>query len=858
MQVIFAPPPAVVPGGQPSTEFASGQSDTEGSSFASLLDSNSNAPGGAPSPVEPPARQPSAPFAPDDAAAGESVADDQEVGAAPEDPPSIDEWLATAVDAAISFQVAPLPVSQDSTPWPAEVAVDAGAALSNDGMPGITPSGEDGPLPEGAAPAAVPTASAPAVETAVTAAAPRPQERHVAPQAAPDRAPANDVVGDADAEVVPVSSSADGDEAPAPLIPGHSDARRDEANPAVAGAIARQVPAAPHAQVPAAPVLPAHAAPQRQVTAGSASADSDKAGADVGGAAAPLPSYPNARIVVPAANAPAQATPPTPAPGAKDPAAAASPVGATPTLTQVLVEGSRGRQSRDAAAPQANPEAEVGTRDTAAADSEVVPQPVDDSSTEVLPLAHADTEVVPVSSSADGDEAPAPLIPGHSDARRDEANPAVAGAIARQVPAAPHAQVPAAPLLPAHAAPQRQATAGSASADSDKASADVGGAAAPLPSYPNARIVVPVADAPAQVTSPTPSPDAQDPAAVASPVVAAPTLTQVLVEGSRGRQSRDAAAPQANPEAEVGTSDTAAADSEVVPQPADDSSTEVLPLAREGKKAAVSQRTSRENLAVTSGRMVKVTSGRAAGTWQRKFLNVDGERVGDGGALVGTDAAKESQPMTAPTQVLPTVAPSSLAASEGMPAAANAAWHASPVAASHAAAPSAVHAAAVEAVHEAVEAAERAQQTGRNQVELRLPTSNDESLRVHLRLQDGVIHAKFVAPTTELQQALSKEWSLLAPRLAERGVKFGETSFENRDQSGQPDAQNAFASGQQRQPQHDRNEPDERAQQRAFSLSSPAVSTPVAARRSSTAAPVLATASATPTTAEARGLHAWA
>jgi len=666
MQVVFAPPPAAIPGGQPSTEFASGQSGTESSSFASLLDSNSNAPAGATSPVEPPARQSPGPLAPEDAAAGESVADDQEVGAEPEDTPSIDEWLATAVEAAIPFQAAPLPVSQGPAPEPSEVAADADAASPSDVTPGITPAGEEGLLPEGAAPAAASAASAPAIETAGTASAPRLEERQVVPQAAPTRAPANDVVGDADPERVPVSSDVDGDEAPAPLVPGHSDARRDEANPAVAGAIARQVPAAPLAQEPAEPVLPAHAAPQRQATAGPASADSGKAGADVGGAAAPLPVYPNARIVVPPADAPA-ATPPT-----------------------------------------------------------------------------------------------------------------------------------------------------------------------------------------------TPATDAQDPAAASSPVVAAPTLTQVLVEGSRGRQSRDPAAPEIDTEAEIATSDPASADADTVPQPADDSSTAGLPVAREGKKAAVSQRTSRENLAVTSGRMVKVTSGGASGTLQRNFLSVDGERVGVGESPVGTGAAKESQPMTAPTQVLPTAAPSSLAASEGMSAAASAAWHAAPMATSHAAATSSVHAAAVDAVREAVEAAERAQQTGRNQVDLRLPTSNDESLRVHLRLQDGVIHAKFVAPTTELQQALSREWDLLAPRLAERGIKFGETSFENRDQSGQSMAQNAFTSGQQRQPQHDRGQPYERAEDFASFLSSPAASSTTASRRSPVAASVIAATPASLNTAEARGLHAWA
>ncbi len=104
-------------------------------------------------------------------------------------------------------------------------------------------------------------------------------------------------------------------------------------------------------------------------------------------------------------------------------------------------------------------------------------------------------------------------------------------------------------------------------------------------------------------------------------------------------------------------------------------------------------------------------------------------------------------------------------------------------------------------VRETIEAAEKMQEAGRNHLELRVQTGSDESLRIHLRWSDGVLHARFVTQTNEMQQALSHEWEHVAPRMAEKGLKFGEASFEQRhDQPGQSAGQNAFGfEHQQRQ-----------------------------------------------------------
>ena len=111
---------------------------------------------------------------------------------------------------------------------------------------------------------------------------------------------------------------------------------------------------------------------------------------------------------------------------------------------------------------------------------------------------------------------------------------------------------------------------------------------------------------------------------------------------------------------------------------------------------------------------------------------------------------------------------------------------------------------AAETVRETLELAEKAQQAGRNHVELRVQTSDTEDVRIHLRWNQGTLHAKFVTHSHELNQALAREWESLMPRLADKGMKFSEPSFERNEQhSGQSADQNASPGSQHRQQARD-------------------------------------------------------
>jgi len=109
---------------------------------------------------------------------------------------------------------------------------------------------------------------------------------------------------------------------------------------------------------------------------------------------------------------------------------------------------------------------------------------------------------------------------------------------------------------------------------------------------------------------------------------------------------------------------------------------------------------------------------------------------------------------------------------------------------------------AAAAVREVLAAADRmVPATTRTHVELRLQTFDDENVQVHLQWRDGVIQARFVTETPELQQALSREWNGAAPRMADGGLRFAEPKFEQhgQEQSGHPQNNAAFAFDQQRQ-----------------------------------------------------------
>jgi len=363
--------------------------------------------------------------------------------------------------------------------------------------------------------------------------------------------------------------------------------------------------------------------------------------------------------------------------------------------------------------------------------------------------------------------------------------------------------------------------------------------------YLGPRVPIQIANSSSEMAAPSMSDDGGQTAPATSPVVAAPTLAQVLVEGSQSRVPRSGSAKvtalTASSEANVSAAVASDASSQETEPDAVGISAESTGAAEAEKTVAPASRMPRENLAVTSGKSLKVAAKDAMVPLRRNFQNVEQKGVGDAGGFVGTGTAKDAEAMVAHTQVLPTTASSALDAGEAVPAE-----------------PSTGNTAAADAVRETLEEAERARQTGRNNVELRLQTSGDESLRVHLRLQDGVVHAKFVTQSTELQQALSREWDLLAPRLAEKGIKFGETSFENRDQSGQSTAQNAFTSGQQRHHTHDQGQAYQQAEERAFTLASLTATTTAASRRSPVTASASVAAPASLNTAEARGLRVWA
>ncbi|MFT3829331.1 MAG: hypothetical protein QM691_06435 [Opitutaceae bacterium] len=262
-----------------------------------------------------------------------------------------------------------------------------------------------------------------------------------------------------------------------------------------------------------------------------------------------------------------------------------------------------------------------------------------------------------------------------------------------------------------------------------------------------------------------------------------------------------------------------------------------------------------ENLAVARNTNARTAARTETTTRGRNFLDVERQSVEKRAASLGTGIAKETQTMSAQTPVLPPVS-AALDSIEPVAAGVTTAQATSIHTPKSADATHAVRSHAAELVRETLEVAERAQAASRNQVELRLP-SGDGDLRVHLRWQDGVVHAKFVTHDTDLQQALSREWEHAAPKLADKGLKFGEPSFENRDQSGQSAAQNASNFDQQRHSSRGQShDGSERAPE--FSLRPSAASTTASARRTATPAAATTAVAHKPSDTGTRGLRAWA
>lgn len=455
----------------------------------------------------------------------------------------------------------------------------------------------------------------------------------------------------------------------------------------------------------------------------------------------------------------------------------------------------------------------------------------------------------------------------------------------------------------------------------DPTSRHTGAAARPLPTVPGMRVAVVAqresAAAVPTTVSLTPASGAEVASAAANPVVAAPTLAQVLFDrmapqdrsGAAGARSRglpglaearvagvvtplggDVAATATGSPAVAAATDATLADpsASVAPVAAKATPNAATPepgLQREnlaggrpglagepiaagsegGGTAADNQggddapslhHAPPENLAPSRGRNASTSRPGQAATTRQNFLSVESHGVGESGRRFGMTVAKEAQTMSAHVPVLPTSTASVLEVNEpsvvALPGTATVAGRTSLE-------PVEVRTFAAAAVREAMDLAERAQQAGRNHLDLRLQTGDDESLRVHLRWHDGVVHAKFVTQTTEMQQALSREWDHLAPRMADKGIKFGEASFERHDQSfSQSSTQNASSFEQQRHSSRGQGQTFAHAEEQAFAGSSSFVKPAASAPRGGVAPVAVSPSSVTIPSVDARNLRAWA
>lgn len=397
---------------------------------------------------------------------------------------------------------------------------------------------------------------------------------------------------------------------------------------------------------------------------------------------------------------------------------------------------------------------------------------------------------------------------------------------------------------------------------------------------PGYRAVLVPSETPAVVTNAAVAPVAPEAAGAArsNPVVAAPTLAQVLVENVPVRSpARVPSAPPAGtptaeglqegpslivnprsatalvPDAAGGTGSVRSSDV-TIPTGAEGSDSAMAPERILGSERAIQRPRARlENIAGTGAR-APLPGGPLPAEHLGKRVQVIGEQsVRSSAAAVGIAGAEEAQSMSAHATVLPPSTSAALGIAEP-----SGTSTASPV---NRQSGDAVHirSHAAAAVRETVEAAEKAQEAGRSHVELRVQTGADESLRIHLRWSDGVVHARFVAQTTEMQQALSREWDHMAPRLAEKGLKFGEASFEQRhDQSGQSSAQNAFNFEHHRQSTRGQNRSFEMIDE--FSANNVAATAGSATRARSATGAAVSREPAPPARSktEVRNLSAWA
>ena len=74
---------------------------------------------------------------------------------------------------------------------------------------------------------------------------------------------------------------------------------------------------------------------------------------------------------------------------------------------------------------------------------------------------------------------------------------------------------------------------------------------------------------------------------------------------------------------------------------------------------------------------------------------------------------------------------------------------------------------------------EKFQQTGHSQIQLELPVSDSESVKIRLSLRAGEIRTTFITESPELREALQKAWPDFTANHRAQGVRFGDSQFQD-------------------------------------------------------------------------------
>ncbi len=82
---------------------------------------------------------------------------------------------------------------------------------------------------------------------------------------------------------------------------------------------------------------------------------------------------------------------------------------------------------------------------------------------------------------------------------------------------------------------------------------------------------------------------------------------------------------------------------------------------------------------------------------------------------------------------------------------------------------------------------EKFTQTNRSQLQIELPVTESESVKVRLSMRGNELHTVFVTESAELREALQKAWPEFSQNSRDRGFRFGDPAFQqSANQQGAP------------------------------------------------------------------------